>query len=158
MLLSYASTDPVQHLPEVQKITNNLIFELTRFKDRHSQCTFRTFHDWLRKLYGKNWPEEAPTVQAITKSIDRLGARLCKLKKQHTTAEKEKTISDFLQQEYDLPRLGLCKGRVLHFSPAKKSTCGKANLTSGSQTQEQCVQKCKELRQKMYAVTRNTNK
>ena len=65
------------------------------------------------------WPqEEPPTCQAISKSIERLTARLSKLKKQHSTAKKDEIISEFHQQEYVLPKLGFYKGRVLHFSLA----------------------------------------
>lgn len=162
MLLSYASAEShinVQHLPEVRTVTNELLLELVRFKDRHSQCTFKTLYFWVKELYGKKWPqEEAPTSQAITKSIERLSARLSKLKKLHTTPEKDGAISEFLQQEYVLPKLGFCKGRVLHFSPAKELTCSKADHASTGQTQNEYAQKCSELKQKMYAITRNTNK
>ena len=153
MLLSYVlktSTEScVQHLPEVQTVTNELVLELIRFKDRHSQCTFRHFQEWMQHLFGKKWPTEAPTSQAISKSTERLMARLSKLKKLHS-------ISEFLQQEYVLPRLGLSKGRVLHFSPVKKPTC--ATLQTASPTQDDYIQMYKELKQKMYAVKRNANK
>lgn len=98
------------------------------------------------------WPqEEPPTCQAISKSIEWLTARLSKLKKQHNTAKKDEIISEFLQQDYVLPKLGFYKGRVLHFSPAKKPTCAKKSVND-TDTQIQ------KLKQKMYAVTRNTNK
>ena len=42
------------------------------------------------------------------------------VKKNHTSAEKDELISEFLLQEYVLPKLGLYRGRVLHFSPANK--------------------------------------
>ena len=159
MLLSYVlktSTEScVQHLPEVQTVTNELVLELIRFKDRHSQCTFRHFQEWMQHLFGKKWPTEAPTSQAISKSTERLMARLSKLKKLHSTVEKDGTISEFLKQEYVLPRLGLSKGRVLHFSPVKKPTC--ATLQTASPTQDDYIQMYKELKQKMYAVKRNAN-
>ena len=98
------------------------------------------------------WPqEEPPTCQAISKSIEWFTARLSKLKKQHNTAKKDEIISEFLQQDYVLPKLGFYKGRVLHFSPAKKPTCAKKSVND-TDTQIQ------KLKQKMYAVTRNTNK
>ena len=75
---------------------------------------------------------------------------MSKLKKQHSTAKKDEIISEFLQQEYVLPKLGFYKGRVLHFSPAKKPTCAKKSVND---TDIQ-IQK---LKQKMYTVTRNTN-
>ena len=129
MLLSYVSTESCVCLPEVQTITNELVFELSRFKDRHSQCTFKTLHEWIRALHESMWPqEEPPTCQAISKSIEWLTARLSKLKKQHNTAKKDEIISEFLQQDYVLPKLGFYKGRVLHFSPAKKPTCAKKSV------------------------------
>ena len=132
MLFSYVSTKSCVCLPEVQTITNELILELSRFKDQHLQCTFKTLHEWIRALHdGSIWPqEEAPTYQAISKSIERLTARLCKLKKQHSTAKKDEIISEFLQHEYVLPKLGFYKGRVLHFSPAKKPTCDKKSVNA----------------------------
>ena len=51
MLLSYVSTKSCVCLPEVQTITNELILQLSRFKDQHSQCTFKTLHEWIRALY-----------------------------------------------------------------------------------------------------------
>ena len=155
MLFSYVSTKSCVCLPEVQTITNELILELSRFKDQHLQCTFKTLHEWIRALHdGSIWPqEEAPTYQAISKSIERLTARLSKLKKQHSTAKKYEIISGFLEHEYVLQKLGFYKGRVLHFSPAKKPTCAKKSV-GDSETQIQ-IQK---LEQKMYAVMQNTNK
>ena len=152
MLLSYVSTESCVRLPEVQTITNKLVFKLSRFKDRHSQCTFKTLHEWIRALHGSMWPQEQPPIcQAFSKSIEWLTARLSKLKKQHSTAKKDEIISGFLQQEYVLPKLGFYKGRVLHFSPAKKPTCAKQSVND-TDTQIQ------KLKQKVYAVTQNTNK
>ena len=51
MLLSYVSTKSCVCSPEVQTITNELILELSRFKDQHSQCTFKTLHEWIRALH-----------------------------------------------------------------------------------------------------------
>ena len=77
MLLSYVSTKSCVRLPEVQTITNELILELSRFRDQHSQCTFKTLHEWIRALHGSIWPqEEALTYQAISKSIEWLTASL----------------------------------------------------------------------------------
>ena len=54
-----------------------------------------------------------------------------------------------LKQEYMLPKLQIYKGNVLHFGPVKD------HLTQ----QITCSQKqVKEIRKKMYAVTRNANK
>ena len=42
-LLSYAfPISYVQVLPEVEQVTNEIVLELVKFKDMHSQCTYRT--------------------------------------------------------------------------------------------------------------------
>ena len=154
MLLSYVSPTSAANLPEVETITNGLLLELVRFKDQHLQCTLKTLYRWMKDLYGKRWPqEEAPTSFAINKSIERLSAKLSKLKKQHTSLEKDDSLSKFLQQEYVLPKLGLCRGRVLHFSPARKQA--HATAVCKEHTSEQL---CREVEKKMYALTRNANK
>ena len=154
MLLSYVSSDAATHPPEVEIITNGLLLQLVRLKDSHSQCTLKTLYAWMKDVYGRKWlQEEAPTSLAINKSIERLSARLTKLKKNHTSAEKDELISEFLLQEYVLPKLGLYRGRVLHFSPAKKQ--GDTATVPKDHTSEQL---CKEVKKKMYALTRNANK
>ena len=75
---------------------------------------------WVQDLFSKKWPEEAaPTLQAFTKIMERLKAKLNKLKKQHTSTEKDTNLETFLNEVYTLPSIGLHKGRVLHFSPVK---------------------------------------
>ena len=133
-------------LPEVSSVTNALILELVKFKDRH-QCTFKVM---CKDLYGNSWPQQqAPTTQAITKSIERLCFRLEKLKKQHTGVEKEETISDFLRQVYTLPSIGLYKGKVQHYSPLKVSS----RIVDAEKSQE-----LKKSQEKMYSATWNANK
>ena len=56
-------------LPELDVVTNQLVLELATVKDKHYQCTFYIFRQWLRKLFGRRWPEQAPTPQAITRSV-----------------------------------------------------------------------------------------
>ena len=71
-LLSYASPPAaVQQLPEIQKVSNELILELLRFKDKHpQQCTFKILYSWLKDIYGKKQPDESPpTSKAVTKSV-----------------------------------------------------------------------------------------
>ena len=101
-------------------------------------------------MYGKNWPDETPsTCKAVTKSIRRLTEAFEKLKKESNSEEKNQKITEFLKREYILPKLHIYKGKVLHFSPVKN------HLTK----QTACSQKqVKEIRQKMYAATRNANK
>ena len=140
-LLSYASPiSYVQVLPEAEQVTNEIVLELVKFKDMHSQCTYRTLYDWIKALYGTKWPlEEAPTPQTITKSIERLGARFSKVKKQHNGSMKDVTISEFLEQEYVLPRLGYFKGRVLQFSPVRKPASLKDNHKPPGQCKDEYV-------------------
>ena len=77
----------------------------------------------MRDLYGERWPQpDSPTSQAITKCFTRVEAVLSKLRKQHSSLEKEKLISDYLDEEFNLPKLGLSEGKVVVFSPTKKST------------------------------------
>ena len=143
-----------QHLPEVPCVSNQLIVELSRFKDTHSECTFRSMYNWVQDLYGSRFPiEEAPTLPAFTKSVERLRARLSKLRKQHSGDEKDTSVKSFFK-EFTLPKIGLYRGRVLHFSPIKKTTASVSTQeTTGSNGHEY-----KEMQQRMYAITRNANK
>ena len=69
-------------------------------------CTFRTLYGWMiRGVFGETWPEEGPpTLQAFTKSVERLKAKLTKLKKQHTGSDKE---VEFLTENYTFPKFGV---------------------------------------------------
>ena len=146
LLLSSAMTNScVGAFPEID-VSNKLVLELASFKNKHHQLTLKSVHCWLKHLYGKRWPKEAPSYKAIAKSIERLSARLSRLKKQHTGSDqRDEKISEFLQEEFVLPRLGMHNGRVVHYSPAKES--------SSKMTQQN-----HEMKQKMYAITRNSNK
>ena len=62
---------------------------------------------------------------------------------------ESKETSEFLQQEYVLPKLGIYKGQVVHFSPLKKY-----QLQDGASD----ATKLSEIREKMYAANRNANK
>jgi len=76
-------------LPELESVTNGLILELVRFKERHSQCTFRKLFKWIKDLFGTKWPEQAPNQQAVIQSIKRLSAGLSKLKKCSTSSTEK---------------------------------------------------------------------
>ena len=69
----------VTKLPELEKVTNEIVLELVHFKDHTRECSFQTLYLWIKQLYGKSWPEKPPTIQAIARSISRLSARLAKL-------------------------------------------------------------------------------
>ena len=140
-LLSYETLN-ISHLQELPGIPNGLVIELLLYKDRNSFCSFKTLQAWIRDIYGKRWPTtEAPSPTAIAKSIERLKAKLTKLRKQHNSIEKQERISSFLQEEYSLPRLGIHNGKLHQFSPTKKVEPKNVDLT-----------------QKMYSITRNANK
>ena len=50
MLLSYSSIDAnIQHLPELDIVTNEIILELFKFKGRHPRCTFKTLYYWMAR-------------------------------------------------------------------------------------------------------------
>ena len=110
------------------------------------------FHCWLKDLYGSNWPEaQGPTHKAIAKSIERLKAKLTKLKKRcHDSpvaiSEKNEAIVMFLQEKYVLPKLGYYNGRIVNFSPLQAAV--------PTTKQKEYVQ----LKQKLYATQRNTTK
>ena len=75
-------------------------------------------------------------------------AKLAKLKKMRSSAEKEGLMSKFFAEEYILPRLGYHKGRVISFSPQRPPRKRKI----------ECDDQVKEMRQKMFNMTRNANK
>lgn len=152
MLLSYTGSDSnIQHLSEVPFVTNELILELARFKHRHPKCTFRTLYFWMKDIFGDKWPlPDSPTCQAIVKSIERLDARFLKLKKQHSSVDKDIEISDFLKEEFSLPQLGYHKGKIVNFSPlARNQDLAKKH---------QSAKMYEDVRKKLYAANRNANK
>ena len=141
---------PTFSVYQIPCITNELILKLLRFKNLHSECSFKTLFCWVKDLFGKKWPlPDSPTCQAVIKSIDRLNARFAKLKKkQHSSSVKEMEIAHFLQEEFLLPKLGYRKGKIVNFSPAKSS----------AKSQHQSVKMYKGMKQKLYAANRNANK
>ena len=143
----------VTKLPELEKVTNEIVLELVHFKDHTRECSFQTLYLWIKQLYGKSWPEKPPTIQAIARSISRLSARLAKLRKQHSSPKKDFSICEFLQQEFILPSIGLRHGRVQHFSPKRTASSSKRVVTASSDEKL-----CLEMKTKMYAITRNANK
>ena len=85
----------------VQSVSNGLLLELLKFKNLHSQCTFKVFFSWLKDLYGETWPHEAaPTPKAATKSVRRLMVIYQNLKKRDICA-----VAEFLEREYELPKV-----------------------------------------------------
>lgn len=162
MLLSY----PRSHaLPSISPIVNGLILDLFELKCEHSGVTYKVFHQWVKEIYGEKWPEpESPTSQAIVRCVTRLTARQARIRKQHTSVEKERLMSEFLQEEFILPRLGLHKGRVINFSPPRKQQQNKASMPGQVQQVEDQLEAakymglCKQMREKMYAINRNANK
>ena len=151
MLLSYTNDSNVQHLSEVSfvNVTNELVMELAKFKHRHPECTCKTLYFWIKDIFGDQWPlPDSPTCQAVAKSIERLNARLLKLKKQHSSVNKGIEISGFLQEEFSLPRLGYHKGKIVNFSPPRSQHLAK----------KQSSKVYGDMKKKLYAANRNANK
>lgn len=68
-------------------------------------------------MYGKNYPDETPpTPKAITRNVRRLMEVFEMLNKRSFKTD----ITEFLKQEYILPKLGNHNGKVVHFNPVKK--------------------------------------
>lgn len=160
MLLSHLRSRP---LPSISSISNELILDLFKLKCEHSAVTYKDVYQWIKEIYGEKWPEpESPTWQAIVRCVTRLNARLAKIRKQHTSVKKERLMSEFLQEEFRLPRLGLHKGKVINFSPPRKLRQNdKASIPGQAQDQLEVakyIELCKEMREKMYAINRNANK
>ena len=149
-LLSYVKKPKgFRAVEEVCFITNELVLELIKLKDENSDVTFTIFYEWIVDVYGEKWPHpDSPTCQALSKSVTRLMAKLAKLKKMRSSTEKEALMSKFFAEEYILPRLGYHKGRVISFSPQRPPRKRKI----------ECDDQVKEMRQKMYDMTRNANK
>ena len=156
MLLSYIpdKQTELEPLPQLSTISNGLILELVDFKHQNSKCTFKTVYCWIRELYGVNWPPNSPpTCQAVTRSIERLTARLQKVKKMCSCEKKDEMLIKFLKEEFVLPNLGFHKGiKVVHHS----SPPSVPQIVSGST--DSTVQVKKEMKQKMYCLNRNANK
>ena len=91
--------------------------------------------------------------------VTRLTARQAKIRKQHTSVGKERLMSEFLQEEFILPRLGLHKGRVINFSPPRKQRQNKAQRQVEQPDEAvKYIELCKQMREKIYAINRNANK
>ena len=145
-LLSYCDNGST-HLLEINAVTNKLVIELAGFKDLHPDCSFKTLCEWLKDLFGVKWPkDEAPTSQAILKSLERLRAQLRNLKKGYTSAQKDQLIAEFLQQDFILPKLGFNNG---HRVPAK---------TARRRPELSQAVEYSELKKKIYSINRNANK
>ena len=150
MLLSHSPQHP---LPEVSVVTNGLILDLVKFRNEHSGITYKVFYQWVEEIYGEKWPyPESPTCEAIVRCVERLTAKLIKIKKQHSSVEKDELMSLFLQEEFCLPKLGFRKGKVVNFSPPRKPK------KQASTNPDSALEACKEMKQKMYAISRNANK
>ena len=125
ILLSYVKSSTCRQqatvvIPKVPLVSNKLVLELLCFKDQHAQCTYRTMYCWLQDLFGKRWPKEAaPSLQSLTKSIERLKAKQSKLKKQHTGVDKEATLETFLHQGMYFQVLVCVK--VVYFTSVQQS-------------------------------------
>ena len=133
---------------ELPSVTNQLILELLTFKDATPNCSYRMIYDWLQMIYGRRWPQEnSPTLAAFTKSTERLKALYLKLKKKRDSKAKQVELSNFRQEVYILPKIGIRRGEVCQFAPPKAPPA--VNQSS---------QKIEDLIKKLYSITRNTVK
>ena len=161
-------------------ITNEVVLELHGFMYRHSDCTYKTLYEWLSALHGEDyWPQPPPTVKSITQSAKRLLARFEKLKKLPSSTEKTERVKVFLNDPYTLPRIFVAKGKVHKYSESSMSECVSscedvendtlkavnkdlccevAELKSSNETLKEADRSIKVLREKVYAINRNTNK
>ena len=170
------------HLHPVDTVTNQLVLELVKFQEKHAECSQVMTCRWIRKLFGEKWPsEDEPTTQAIIKSLERLQAKYSRLKKQREGKDKCVSILTFHEQEYSLPKLGIRKGKVVHFSPIKKEKVDKCKSTDEdtarrlmelSELNEKLKAECNSLKEKqakfqeergtlkerIYAAKRNATK
>ena len=150
VLLSY--TKNAKHfkpLKEISTVTNEIILELAKLKYENPSVTFAIFYQWVRDLYGDQWPQhDSPTSQAVTRSVSRLKARFEKLKKLHSCDDKEEKVQAFLLEEFTLPTLGFHRGKIVSFSPLRPNKQRKIEASAEN----------KELRQRLYAANRNAKK
>ena len=86
-------------------VSNKLVLDLFKKKDEHCDYTIKTAYGWLIEKYGNRWPEEPPTVQAVSKSVKQTEARLTRLKKQHNGPKKDAEIKAFLKQNFSFQNL-----------------------------------------------------
>ena len=152
VLLSYTKdTQYFQPLKEISTVTNGIILELIKLNE-NSSVTFAIFYQWIKDLYGDLWPQpDSPTTQVVSRSVLRLKAQFEKLKKLRSCEEKEEKVQAFLLEEFTLPTLGYRKGKVVSFSPLRPKRQRKNRASSESRCS-------KEMKQKVYAVSRNANK
>ena len=149
MLLSYVKKKGFKPIGEVSIITNGLVWELLKVKNENSDVTFTAFYEWIVDLYGEKWPQpDPPTYQALSKSVVRLNAKLEKLKKMHSSTEKEKLLSEFFAEDYIFPKLGYHKETVIAFSPQRPMI----------QKSDSAGNSIKEMKQKICDIKRNANK
>ncbi len=162
-LLSYISgnnEEAAEHLPQLPKITNGLILEFVDFKRNNSACTFKIIYCWIREIHGKNWPSIPPSIQAVTRSIERLTARLQKHRKMRSCDKKDEIIFQFLQEEFDLPShdLGFQKQKELHHSSSPPSRKSKISVAAGSIESTTPLHQLLIQKQKLCGLNRNANK
>ena len=149
-------------LPSLSVVTNEVVLDLYHFMCGHSECTYKTLTQWLSCLFGKKWPSDnSPSIKAITQSIKRLLARLDKLKKLPTSADKQEKIDSLLSETYSLPVL-VAKRVVRGVSSEEDVSVDSSDSVSQKPvkvTSEQSVSDSMiVLREKMYAIKRNTSK
>ena len=163
-------------------VTNGLVLDLYEFMNRHSGCTFDSFRRWLALLMGCNWPViHFPTSKSLRQSVIRLSSRLTKLKKEHNSQVKDALIKGFLYENYCQPKYmihgklhTLSSSSTNDISNSTSSSCSELEsdnellkskntqlllqIETHSKTIKEAREKCKESKQKLYSVYRNTRK
>jgi len=154
--------------------------DLYEFVNRHSGCTLDSFRRWLALLIGYNWPViHFPTSKSLTQNVIRLSSRLTNLKKEHNSQVKDALIKVY--ENYCLPKYmihgklhTLSSSSTNDISNSTSSSCSELasdnellksknaqlllQIETHSKTIKEAREKCKESKQKLYSVYRNSRK
>lgn len=110
---------PIRWSEPLSLVSNKEVLDLFKYKDCHAEITDKVAYEWVKNMYGDNWPETPPTVASLKQSVVRLRCKLSKIKKQKYSEKRDTEIESFLQRDYELPSMALHKGTVVRFSPVK---------------------------------------
>lgn len=140
------------HIP-VSKVTNRTMLELHNFSNRNPSCTYYTYWKWASMLL-RNSRTEFPTIKSMRQNIVRLSLQLAKLKKMPSSEEKLIKLTEFYDQEYELPNVFMARGRLV-VSPRSSSSDESSATCSSCAEWKDLVKKS---RQKAHDVHRNSQK
>ncbi|XP_065887842.1 uncharacterized protein [Dysidea avara] len=146
-------------------VTNGLVLDLYEFMNKHRSRNYDSFRRWLALLMGYEWPVKTfPTSKSLRQSVIRLSSRLTKIKKERNSQVKDALIKGFLCESYCLPKY-MIHGKLHTLS----SSSSNANSSSTSHSCSELIEtdskiiketreKCKESKQRVYSIHRNTRK